>query len=551
MTRNFIIELEQNADSPKENFTIKPDLNTLPGCHSDIAETNGYERSDTQPDNKLDITCGYYVKTNLIKSISRQWLYITTLLIAYELSLTTKDIPLNSNPYSWLPAEVAAAVGCLLKSYWNQDSFLFNPIDQQSTSILTHENRPFTTVTTMFGSGCNPPQQPPPESSGQQAPEATTQTIGYFTRLLFSDSDDGGEDPEQHSHTLALNCFVDPCHGVCQFRAVSGTAAEWPLDDAQTPWNESAFSDDFSIINGLINLSNTEPLEETGTSFTPALSTPPIETSETQQTTGSSRLGQSLSPLVHIRPKQATVHSRQRVCNLALVGKDGQQRPCGKVFKNRDSLWSHKSGVHTAQKICEVRMIRENGQWRPCGKICRNAKALINHKHNHHNERQTSDVTVVREDGLPQPCGILCKNASALTDHKKRHHTGQRVCNLTLVAKDGQRRPCGAFCKSAQALSDHKRRHHTGPKTCDINITGENGQQRPCGKVCKNVKALSSHKFREHNSRQTCDVPVVGKDGLKRSCGTVCQNAQTLAEHKRVHQKRKPVDAGRDNDCPP
>lgn len=171
-------------------------------------------------------------------------------------------------------AACRSGCGCRLpfKGYWNQDSLLFNPIERQATSMSTHKNHPFATIITMFGSGCNPSQQPPSESSGQQAPPATTRVMSCFSHLLFPDSGDGSERPEQHSHTLALNCFVDPCHGVCQFRASSTgrEPAEWPLDNAQTPGIPSAISDDLIIINGLISLSKPELLKETGCSSTPA-----------------------------------------------------------------------------------------------------------------------------------------------------------------------------------------------------------------------------------------------------------------------------------------
>ncbi|WOG27036.1 hypothetical protein [Endozoicomonas sp. 8E] len=587
MTRSFIIELELNAGSPKQNFTIKRGLNTLPGCQSDITETNGYLRSDIPPDDKPHKPGSYGVKTNLIESISWQWLYVTNLLIAYELILSIKDTQPNSTPYSWLPVEVAVAVGCLLKGYWNQDSLLFNPIERQATSMSTHKNHPFATIITMFGSGCNPSQQPPSESSGQQAPPATTRVMSCFSHLLFPDSGDGSERPEQHSHTLALNCFVDPCHGVCQFRASSTgrEPAEWPLDNAQTPGIPSAISDDLIIINGLISLSKPELLKETGCSSTPAHS-PPMGTSETQETTGSSPSGQSPSPLSQKRPKQATDGSRQLICDLTLVGKNGKQRPCWSVCKSTQALSVHKSRYHTGLKACKAIVVGKDGKQQPCRRLFMNTYALLYHKRRDHTGQQICDVTVSGEDGQKRSCGKTCKNAQHLLDHKRIHHTRQQTCNLTVVGKNGQKRLCGTICRNTKVLSVHKSKYHTGQKTCELIVAGDDDQSHPCGKVCKNAKALLDHKRRAHTGQQTCDVMVVGQDGQQQPCGTICKNAgalschkslrhrkpeicyltvigqdgqpqpcgkvcknpQVMANHKRAHRKRKPVDVDRNDD---
>ncbi|WOG26983.1 hypothetical protein [Endozoicomonas sp. 8E] len=116
--------------------------------------------------------------------------------------------------------EKIATVGWLLKSYWNPDSALFKPTGQTEVR-LTQGSQPFAITAMMHGSGDEQQQNQPSESSGQQAPQAISQPTSAFTSPLYSGSGDGYEDPQQHSHTLALDCFVHPCHGVCKFRPSS------------------------------------------------------------------------------------------------------------------------------------------------------------------------------------------------------------------------------------------------------------------------------------------------------------------------------------------
>ncbi|WOG27089.1 hypothetical protein [Endozoicomonas sp. 8E] len=142
-------------------FFIERSRHTLPP-HSNIADTNSYTGSDSPSDRKRH----RHGCSSIIESISWQWLYATNLLVAFELILTNQDASYGSNPYSWLPLETVVAVSCLLKSFWNLYSPLFNPIEQRTLLMLTQDHR-FATVTTMFGSGHNPRQCQPLESSGQ------------------------------------------------------------------------------------------------------------------------------------------------------------------------------------------------------------------------------------------------------------------------------------------------------------------------------------------------------------------------------------------------
>ncbi|WOG27126.1 hypothetical protein [Endozoicomonas sp. 8E] len=197
-------------------------------ARSDIVHTNLYEESNSPPDNKRHIPNGYGIKTTLIESVSWQWLYTTHLLIAYELVLTRKNAPLSYNSYSWLSLEVAA--GWLLKSYWNPDSLLFNPVKQQTASIVKGDHS-FENFTMMFGSGQNAQQYQPSALISQQVPQ-TTHSLCAFSSLLSDESCSGNGGPHQHSHTLGLNCFVYPCNDICRSRPPfdNREPAEWPLN---------------------------------------------------------------------------------------------------------------------------------------------------------------------------------------------------------------------------------------------------------------------------------------------------------------------------------
>ncbi len=554
----FIVELEQNESFPKKRFSI-------------------------------------------IQSISWQWIYTTNLMTAYELILTTKEVSPDSSPHSWPPVEVVFTVGWLLKSYWKPVSALFNPIELQAPSILPQEDQPFAIIITLFGSGHDQQQVQPSESSVQQAPKATIQNTGYFTHRPYSDSDDGDGNPPQYSHTMGLNCFVHPCHGVCRFQPSSESreAAEWLLNLKESskgcikmtfgqsprppygindkPTNncnpkqsghaEAAHADpadsvnhdvpmhrhlpltaeDWVIVNGLLNLGCHSFRVKTGISFMRDHFNPPMETSETQQTTeGSTHF--SHKPL-HFSQKdtvQAKNNIRQKICKATVVGKNGQQRLCGKVCWSAAALSVHKSSYHSGVKICLKTVIGEDGQLRQCGKVCKHNNALSDHRRRDHTGQKTCEVTVIGEDGQQQPCGKVCKNAQALTDHKSGYHSGQRTCNATMVGEDGQPKLCGKILKNTIALMHHKEHFHSRKKTCDVTVIGEDGLLRPCGMVLTNARYLKNHKKRVHTGRQTCDEPLIGEDGQQRPCGKACKNVEALRLHKRKHRKRKPVDTNLD-----
>ncbi|WP_422411325.1 MULTISPECIES: hypothetical protein [unclassified Endozoicomonas] len=325
----------------------------------------------------------------------------------------------------------------------------------------------------------------------------------------------------------------------------------------------SSIADDFAVINKSLDLQRF--LKEDEVAFT-------LSPSETQQTTSKSSLlnqkpfhlfrtgtaeakadsGQETCEVVVVgkdgqqRPcrrgfKSARAlsdhkrkyHTSQRICSLTVVGEDGQQRPCGKVLKSTGALANHKSSYHTGQKVCDLTEVGEGGQQRPCGKLCKNAKALTDHKSKYHTGQRTCEEIVFGEGSQQRPCGKLCKNAKALIDHKSKYHRGQQTCEVIVFGKDGRQGPCGKICKNAIILANHKRREHSGQRTCTVIVGGEGGQQRPCGRVFKSAAALSDHKSKYHSGQQACKVMVVGEDGQQRPCGKLCKNAKALVTHRR------------------
>ncbi|WP_257282257.1 ankyrin repeat domain-containing protein [Endozoicomonas sp. ISHI1] len=229
LTKRFVVELEQKAGSPGQNVFITPDHHTLSYTLSDIAHTKGYAGSDLSSDQKQGKLNGCELKTTILESIWWPWLYANYLLVGYELIQNAKNTPLSSTSYSWLPPEMVVAVGWLFKNYWNINLPSFNLIAQKELC----QNQPLAAIITIPGSGNARQQCPPPESSGQQTPEATARPTGSSNSFFYSDFAGGSGGSQQHRHTLGLDCFVFPCHGVCQFRPSSDSRG--PTDTDVTP----------------------------------------------------------------------------------------------------------------------------------------------------------------------------------------------------------------------------------------------------------------------------------------------------------------------------
>ncbi|WOG29011.1 hypothetical protein [Endozoicomonas sp. 8E] len=594
MTRPFIVEPEEDADSPKQNVSKKRDMHTLPGNSSGIAATIGYAGSDSPPDGKRHKPDGYGVKTNIIALFSWQLLHASDLPVAYEMILTTRDAPLSYDLHSWLRLGWVIAVGWLLNSYWYPDLPLSNPIEQQASQEL-----PIAIITMVFGSGHNPPKYPLSKSYGQQTSQATTQRSGSLYNFLNSGSGEGHRGPHRRLHTLSLNCFFYPCHGVCRFRPTSNSEApaEWLLNSSENSCPHLAngrcisctgrfepvhpeYSREGSLLKKLNDLSGTQRLFDSGQFFQPQAddidgsslggalngvasddfdldefdsdgATPSIMSAVTANKDDATAplnddvtmfdnftftiadfegINGALDP--NSPPEEGEISFPLTQTNTVQV----PVAPENVIFRAthcQQAESDHKSNDHNRQEICCEMVVRQNGRQKVCGKTCNDVQALLDHKKEAHRGEKICNEMLVGVGGQRQACGKVYKDSRAMSEHKRRSHSKQKTCEVDVFAEDGQLRPCGMVCKSAKALSDHKGREHGKHQTCDETTTGVDGELLRCGTVCKNPRALSDHKRRKHTGQQRCDETVVTDDGLQRPCGKVSKNVQALMEHKR------------------
>ncbi|WOG26883.1 hypothetical protein [Endozoicomonas sp. 8E] len=565
LTRCFIVELEENAGSQKRSIPIKPELHTLLGTPSDIVHINDYEQPDFPPYKKRHWSLGYGIEKAIIESISWQWLYVTNLLIVYELSVTTKASTRIITPFLSLPLEVLVAVAWFLKSYWNLDARLFSTIEQQVTSIMTEGDHPFATITAVFGSGDNSPQYQSSESSGQLASKATLPSISSFISPLNNDYSGGNGGDQVHRHTLGLNCFVHPCYGFCQLHPLSGSSepAEWPLNTLKSSCPHLATGHCSGCMGHFDPAKAMEsrqpPLFKTFNDFSdiqlPFDSDPQFDDIDghftdliqnaidaTESLNGDVPMLGHLSSIVD---DFAVIHGSldlQRLLKedeLAFAPNPSETQQTTSKSSQLDQSQPHLSRTGAAQakassgqKNCGVTLVGEDGQERSCVELCKNAEALRYHKRTAHSGQRVCAVIVVGEDGQRRPCRKAYKNAKALSDHKSKYHSGQQACEVIVVGEDGQERSCGRAFGNAQALLNHKSRHHGEQQTCEVIVFAKEGQQRPCGKVCKSAQALSDHKSKYHRGQQTCKVIAFGEDGQQRPCGKLCKNAKALSDHK-------------------
>ncbi|WOG26911.1 hypothetical protein [Endozoicomonas sp. 8E] len=424
LTERYIVELQQNTDSPDKSFSIEQLAQSrLPGDPSIIAKINNYEGSDSPANNIPPGPGGYLLKTTIIESISWHLLYATNLLFVYELILTSHITSQGSKTYSQLPLEAFIAVGSLLNSYWNPDSPMFNPIGQQESN----KDYPFVINTMTLSPGDNQQQGQPSESSTQQASGTTSRLRGTISSRQHSDSGGGDEEPQHHRHTLGLNCFTDNCNGVCKFR-----------QSGARPKTRSRLykdSDPQSL-----------PSEKVGFSFslTQTTSPSPAGSSETQPTTAQTT---ELS-----QPGQSQAHLSQT---------DTVKAPS--VFRK---------GYFSSQKTCDMPTKRTRSRLRPWGRVCKSSHSLSVQISEHHSRRESPQEALASITPPPVSrlwkkfCAALGRNqpdfpqtgtVKAPSGNQKRYRTGSETCDLPV---DQRPRPCRRLCKNARQLNKQARIAH-------------------------------------------------------------------------------------------
>ncbi len=467
LTRRCVVELQQDAGSLIGNFFIKRDLNTLSFTPSDIVGTNGYSGSIFRPDNKPHRLGSYGLKTSFIESISWQLIYGTNLLVAYELVLSTRAAAMSTKPYSWTPVEALVVVGWLLKSYWNSDSPLSDPIEQLKAS----QDDPFA-ISAMMLPGQNQQQNgqqdQPSAVSGQQASGATTtQLTGFLTSPLSSDSGDGNGDPEQHQkHTFGLNCYVDSCHGVCGLRSSfrSREPAEVLLNCEESSSGHT----------GATSGQSSHPRSE-------------IQNNAHIQNNFRGQINQQehgpASPTLYQTDSRAPdiTRSRRIECDVIMVAEDGQRQRCGKVFRTVQGRSLHVRRSHCVPKFCYALIILNDGRRRPCEMSFRNQEMLSRHRTQCHIEPAFCDLIVVGEDSEQRVCGKVYRNIAEQQGHSLLNHEGEwdirwshpgrrdhiigsHFCDMAGLVDDGEGRQvwqlCGRIFITLDELYCHRSGYH-------------------------------------------------------------------------------------------
>ncbi|MGI9279565.1 MAG: TolC family protein, partial [Endozoicomonas sp.] len=142
-THSYIVELEQNADLPSQNFSIKPEPDTLPamqmidmgslqGKPTEMTNISGYSGSDTPPDDKPYWPRSFWESlTTVVESVTWQLLYASNEVIGYKLLLAFQKDSYQPQPFSWMPVVATVVVGWLTRSNWNPEAPLFNQLDEQ------------------------------------------------------------------------------------------------------------------------------------------------------------------------------------------------------------------------------------------------------------------------------------------------------------------------------------------------------------------------------------------------------------------------------------
>ncbi|WOG26965.1 hypothetical protein [Endozoicomonas sp. 8E] len=128
-------------------------------------------------------------------------------------------------------------------------------------------------------------------------------------------------------------------------------------EHASMPGNLPANTDDWIIIEGLLDLGGHGLPEAFGIFCKLTHSLSSMLTSETRKTTTrspySGRSPSHLSPAVEAQNQpdaKSRLHTGQRTRDMTVIGQDGRQRPCGRICKNDKVLSDHKRRVILGKK---------------------------------------------------------------------------------------------------------------------------------------------------------------------------------------------------------
>ena len=227
-THTSIIELEHNAGSLSQNFSIKPEMPTLSamqmidieplqGKLTEIISTNSYSGSDTPPDDKPYRPGGLRESlTTVVESASWHLLYAFNEVIGYKLILTLQEGSPAPQSLSLVPVVATVVVGWMTRSHWYPESPIFNQLDEQESN-KQHELQIIILMDNPSGGYAS--------STGTWGQDQLFTTHSFTSSSHYSPTsywdggcgDDGGW-PGFDSHTRTEICWAMPCGGYrCQY----------------------------------------------------------------------------------------------------------------------------------------------------------------------------------------------------------------------------------------------------------------------------------------------------------------------------------------------
>ena len=222
-TQTFIVELEHNTGSPSQNFSIKPERDTLPAMQmidrgalqskpTEIISTNSYSGSDTPPDDKPYSPRKYWESlTTVVESVSWQLLYASNEVTGYKLLLAFQEDSYQPQPFSWMPVVAAVVVGWLARSSWNPEAPMFNQLDEQATN-QQHE---FQIITLMDNPGGVHSQATRTWGHGQSFDMYSSSAANSYNSFGNHQRGDYGDNPGWPTtpvHSYGENCYEQPCY---------------------------------------------------------------------------------------------------------------------------------------------------------------------------------------------------------------------------------------------------------------------------------------------------------------------------------------------------
>ena len=527
-THSYIVELEQNADLPSQNFSIKPEPDTLPamqmidmgslqGKPTEMTNISGYSGSDTPPDDKPYWPRSFWESlTTVVESVTWQLLYASNEVIGYKLLLAFQKDSYQPQPFSWMPVVATVVVGWLTRSNWNPEAPLFNQLDEQESN-KQHELQIITLM--------NNPSGGHTWSTGTwgQGQSFTTHSFTSSSHYSFVNHQNGyNEDdpgrPNSPRHSYGENCHEHPCYtrrGHCIYAPpIQHLAEYWYEDCLAVSYIPELATHQAQTPPPVITRCHLNPDASTtcSASVHPYTSYPESSVAEADSASSQSLAesgatahaaavgADTTAPLAsgqagHLRRHTATVHEKKKDHICQHQGDDGQ--PCGRTFGRAGNLRRHIATVHEKKKdhICQHQ--GDDGQpcgrafgqpcGQPCGRAFGQAGDLRRHIATVHEKKKDHICQHQGDDG--QPCGRAFGQAGNLRTHIATVHEKKKDHICQHQDDDGQ--PCGRAFGQAGNLRTHIATVHEKKKDHICQHQDDDGQ--PCGRAFGQAGELRRH----------------------------------------------------------